>query len=70
MARNDNPQLPSSIEEACRFRRLLLDKTVQISSLTGLTIGEVLERIEYTCDLDECSVEAFVAFDENTPVQS
>jgi len=69
MSRNDNPQLPSSIEEACRFRRLLLDKAVKISSLTGLMVGEVLERIEYMCDLDECSLEAFAAFDENTPGQ-
>ncbi len=70
MARNDNPQLPSSIEEACRFRRLLLGKAVQISSFTGLMVGEVLARIEYMCDLDECSLEAFAAFDKNTPGQS
>jgi hypothetical protein len=67
MPNYDHPQLRALVEQAFQLRRLLFHKAVEVSSVTGLKVGEVLERIEYMCDSDESSLEAFVAFDESSP---
>lgn len=69
MPENGNPLLSSSVEQACRFHRPLFGKAIEISSMTGLTVGDVLERIAHICDLDDCPVNAFAAFDEDCPVR-
>ncbi len=66
VASYENPELPNLIEQAFQLRRLLFSKGVEISSVTGLNVGEVLVRIEYMCDSNEPSLDAFVAFDEKS----
>jgi hypothetical protein len=66
MPNYEHPQLHALVEQAFQLWRLLFQKAVELSSVTGLKVGEVLERIEYMCDSDESSLEAFVAFDENS----
>lgn len=67
MPNYEHPQAGSLVEQAFQLRRLLFAKAVEISSVTGVIVGEVLERIEYMCDEGVSSLEAFVAFDESTP---
>src|SRR5436309_4842516 len=62
-----NPQLPAMVEEAFQLQRLLFNRAVEISSATGLKVGEILERIAHMCDCHEPSLEAFMAFDEHRP---
>src|SRR5437016_1462412 len=63
-----NPQLPAMVEEAFQLQRLLFNRAVEISSATGLKVGEILERIAHMCDCHEPSLEAFMAFDEDRPL--
>ena len=67
MPNYESPQLPSLVEQAFQLQRLLFAKAIEISSATGLIVGEVLKRIEYMCDCGEPSLAAFVAFDESSP---
>ena len=67
MPNYEHPQVRPLVEQAFQLRRLLFAKAVEISSATGLMVGEVLKRIEYMCDSDESSLDAFVAFDELPP---
>ena len=70
MPNYENPQLPSFVEQAYKLHRLLFEKAVEISSATGLNVGEILERIAFMSDSGESSLPAFTAFDDDQPSQA